>query len=393
MLVVLVVLVSLFLAAHACGWLARRMRLPPIVGHLTAGIVLGPLVLGRAMGDSWEALFPAELREDVQSITAVSAIIFVFCVASLSLSLAPGDGREVLIVAASTFAVPFVGAVILMAAIPGASPGTAQTLFFATAMGVSAVPVLARIVEESGLQATRIGRVSLASSVVTDSAAWVLMMCLAAVIGHKSIVSLVLLGALGAGLIVGRDMFRGALGHLEQRVRSRLGLLVLIGVLLAAGAVTAACLGLDPIFGAFAAGIFAPKSERARYVVTRVSRVNGAVLLPVFFATTGLCLPIGTDQSVDLALLGLILFVAVAGKLGGVALIVPVSRLRSGELAAVGILLSARGATELIFLEVGRELGLMSSEIYVTMVLMALITTIVSSVWIRRLGSDGRRRL
>ena len=128
-------------------------------------------------------------------------------------------------------------------------------------------------------------------------------------------------------------------------------------------------------------------------MLTIVSRVNGAVLLPVFFATTGLCLPIKVDQSVDLLLLGLILFIAVAGKLGGVALVLPVSRLSGGELAAVGVLLSARGATELIFLKVGRDLGLMSSEIYVTMVLMALITTIVSSVWIRLLVSDGHPRL
>ena len=321
------------------GGVLERVQQPRVIGEVLAGVVLGASVLGVLPGDPSEALFPAEVRDVLRVIGEVALFVYVFrVVAGLDLGRLRAEGGVVARVAVVGFAVPFAaGVLVALAVLPsvaGDPPAVSFVLFLATAFGVTAFPVLARIVEQRGLQQRRAGRVALAAAAGQELFLWPALA--------------LIVGSAGAGTPVAAII----------------------------------------VLSAFAAGLGLPRAGRDRALAaldTTVGRRANALLLPVFFALPALDLDVGGLGADGFALLAFVLLVAVAGKVAGAGLAARSGGLPAREALTVGALMNARGLVELVVLGIGLRAGLLDERLYSVMVLMALATTLMTGPVIARL--------
>ncbi len=406
LLYLLIDLVIIIAAARLFGALARRIGQPAVIGEVVAGILLGPTVLGRIAPGAPEALFPREVP--LRSIADLGLVFFMFLVGlELDPRLMRAQGRRAVIISLSGILAPFVlGMLVATALAPVNNGGTflegvahpPQTLTFAlflgAAMCITAFPILARILVETGLYKTGVGTAALCAAAVDDAIAWIL---LAAVVGitktgspAQAGVAFALTAVFAAFMLtVGRWL----LGLLARRydAAGRLSIdqvaIVLAGVLLSAFATER--IGIHAIFGAFVFGAIMPKrSGMTRELTDKIEDFTVIVLLPVFFTVTGLRTNLLTLNSP--ALLGwLLLIVAVAtvGKFAGCGLAARLTGSSGREAVVVGALMNTRGLTELVILSIGLSLGVLSDRTFAMMVIMALATTFMAAPIVNRLIS------
>ena len=390
----LVDLVVILLATRVGGRLARRVGQPPVVGEVLAGLALGPSLLGLVPGDVQARLFPAEVRPALSAVAEIGVVLYVFVVGS-GLDLAPVAGRRRLVASVSvgSVALPFALGVLLALrlhpshdTVDGASVDLLPfALFVGASMAVTALPVLARILDDRGLQRTAVGQVALLSAAVNDVAAWLLLAVVLAVVAATGGSGLLLLALETVAFVA---VLLGVLAPaLRAAVRRRTGarlpaptLQVLTG--LAVCALATHAIGLHAVFGAFLFGAALPPDERLQDARRRLGRV-GLVLLPVFFASTGLRVDL---SGADVALAGevaLVLLVACAGKLGGATAGALAGGMRGRSAATVGVLMNTRGLAELVLLEVGRSTGVLDQELFAVLVVMAVLTTLMTGPLLR----------
>lgn len=319
--------------ARAFGFLFQRLRQPAVIGEMVAGIVLGPSLFGYWLPTQHAALFPDQSRVALTLIAQTGVLLFMFVVGTrVELDVFRRHSRAIVAIAASGIVVPFVlGAGLATFLYDGFAtssiPRLPFILFLATAMSVTAFPVLARIIIERRLDGTVPGNTALVCAALNDAAAWALVASVAGLVpGDRAPVSLAVHGVFVA-FVTG-----------------------------------AACAALLPRVVPFASRVEAPAST---------------LLLPVFFALTGL--------RTDLRLLGAgdaswiwcaaVVIVATAGKLGGTALAALWAGIPRAEALTLGALMNTRGLMELVVLNIGYELGLLPPEVFAMMVVMALVTT------------------
>ncbi len=378
--------------------LSKRVRQPPVVAEIAIGIVLGPSLLGLLPGDLPGRIFPADARPMLAAVAQVGLLLFMFLAGwEMDLGRLRGRGRSVGAMAGLSMAVPFAlgaGAAALLAGrYAGEGSGTtAFVLFLSTAFAITAFPVLARIITDSGLTGTRVGSMAMACAAVGDVLAWCVLVLVVAVSesdgpGHFfTVVGLTAAYALAMVLVV-RPLLRQLLIR-SPRTASGANLLVLIasGVFLSAW--TTSWIGIHAIFGAFAFGLIMPREARERLHRRVATPLSGIVtlLLPVFFIVTGLSVDVGLLGLGGLAALGLILLVAVVGKYAGTVLPARMSGMSWRDAGAFGTLMNTRGLTEIVILSIGRELGVIDQEMFTMMVLMALVTTAMAGPLLHWLG-------
>ncbi|GGK70245.1 hypothetical protein Sme01_27830 [Sphaerisporangium melleum] len=391
-----VAIAVVILAARLFGGLARRVGQPPVVGEIFAGLCLGPSVLGAVFPAAGDWLFPIEIRPVLQGLADIGLIALMFVVGQESRRTPlKGHGGTAMSIAQAGIAGPFLGGALLAVLLypawagPRADP-VVFAMFLGSALSITAFPVLARILDEKGMTRTRVGRLSMLCAAIADVVAWCMIAAMAAVAGQDSparaaltVVLVVAYGAFMAG--PGRRLLARLFAAIEGYGEGARLLALIVGLLLSS-AVTSA-IGIHAIFGAFIFGFCCPPAVIARQA-ERINALSGALLLPFFFVGTGLRTDVWRD-GLSAALIGVTLLVtavALAGKLAGPMLMARSSGLSWADSGTLGVLLNARGLTELVLLNLGLSLGLLSDRLFVALVLMALATTAMTAPLLRLAG-------
>ena len=363
---------------------------PPVIGEVVAGILLGPSLLGRVSPAGMDFLLPAEAAGHLGVIAQLGAILYMFIVGlELNTGQLRSIARSVLAVSHVSIVLPFVlGAALALWLYPALSnravPFTSFALFVGVAMAITAFPVLARILTDRGLARTGLGVTALGAAAVGDVTAWCL---LALVVGvAKARVGEALLVLLWSALFVAGMLLvvRPLVAAYVRRhgdvppARGTIAV-VIIGVLLAA--LTTEVIGVHAVFGAFLLGVLIPHDSRlARDIGRKLYDVVTVLLLPAFFAFTGLRTQIGlVSTGAEWAMCAAIVLAATAGKFGGALVAARATGHSWRDAAAVGALMNTRGLMELIVLNIGLDLGVISPTLFAMMVVMALATTMATA--------------
>jgi Kef-type K+ transport system membrane component KefB len=377
--------------ALVAGRLARRLDQPRVIGEIAVGLLLGPTLLGWVFPGVSAFLFPPALNGKIDALAKLGVILFVFFV---GLEFQPALIRMRRRLLASLIAGSLVLPLLLGVAVAfplysqlagdGAARG-AFTLFLGVAISITALPVLASILEDAGLAGRPIGALAIGCAVATDVAAWCLLAVVAAETGSGGAghvgVRLAGVAAIGAGaILLLRPGVRRALATLPPWVAPLLALGLAVGLAWATDAI-----GVSVIFGAFLAGlVFGGRGGRS---LDRVRAVNRVVLLPVFFVATGLRIDLHADATAALVAAGVaVLAVATVSKVGGVFAAARANGLDRRDSLGLGFLLNTKGLTEIVVLRLGYDLGLISRGALGVLIVVALVTTAAAVPALRALG-------
>jgi Kef-type K+ transport system membrane component KefB len=387
--------------AELLGQLAHRLGQPRVIGDILSGILLGPSLLGALQPHLADWLFAPAVRTQINLLAQLGLVLFMFLV-GLEFNPTLLKGRLPLAsrISAVGVLVPLVLglglAAVLEAWQPTLLPGDhslAGALFMGTAMAITAFPVLARILAEHNLQEHPVGALAITAAAFDDVVGWILLAAVVAFSKSGSVAGALptLVGTLlyAATLLLATAPLRR---WLERRQRRGKGLGRMLQTLVFSGALLSAVatelIGVHLIFGAFLWGLAMPRSEPLqRWLNLRLETVVLRLLLPLFFAISGLNTRIGSLHTPQLWLAAaLVLVVAVGGKFLGCWGVARLSGVQPREAQALGWLMNTRGLTELVVLNVGLSLGVITPELFTMGVLMALVTTAMASPLLDRLG-------
>lgn len=372
--------------------LARRFGQPAVIAEVIAGICLGPSLLGRLAPHAFQELFPKTSLPGLSLLSQFGLIFFMFLIGlELDPNLLRGRGKSSFAISAAGICVPFaLGALVALQIYEtqaGADvPRISFVLFMGIAMSITAFPVLARILAERNLIRTKLGSIALACAAADDVTAWCLLAVVVSVVNAK--------GASGAiittleALIFASGMLllvRPLLARLATRITTRENLtqnvVALTFVLLLISALTSELIGIHALFGAFLFGAIMPRhGDYAHALAERLEDFVVVALLPLFFAFSGLRTQLGLlSGSSDWLLCFGLTAVACIGKFGGSFGVARLTGMSTRDSAALGVLMNTRGLMELIVLNIGLDLGVISPKIFTMMVIMALVTTIMTT--------------
>jgi Kef-type K+ transport system membrane component KefB len=390
MLHVLLALIVVIILARMLGSLFRRFHQPPVVGEIIAGILLGPSVLGRFAPGVAFAVLPSSVAPFLNVISQVGVILYMFLVGlELDPKLLRNRGHATVAISHASILAPFVmGAALALFLYPRLSLGgvtfTSFSLFIAVSMSITAFPVLARILTDRGIHKTRMGVIALTCAAVDDVTAWCLLALVVSVVHARTsgAMSTIVLAVafIAAMILVARPaMVRLTLLHGNRGLTQ--GVLAAIFVTLLLSALTTDVIGIHAIFGAFALGAIIPHdSSLARELTDRLEDLVIVLLLPAFFAFTGLRTQIGLVHGTgEWMVCALIIAVASVGKFGGAAIAARLTGLGWRDSSALGVLMNTRGLVELIVLNIGYDLKVIPPTLFAMLVIMALITTFATT--------------
>jgi Kef-type K+ transport system membrane component KefB len=385
-------LVIILAAARACGLLLKYFGQPAVIGEMAAGLLLGPIVFGAIAPDLHAQLFAKETLGGLSALSTVGLVLFMFIVGA---ELRAPDGVRAQVKAAGWVGVLGVllpmgaGLAISPMVYPLAPEGVAFwpfALFMAAALSITAFPVMARILKDRGLTQTRIGRLALSSAAIADVFAWVMLAVVVALAGVGDGASGLLRTTIGtiALLALVFGVLRPLYGWLMRRFApsgepsQMLLAALLLGALGCAGLTE--WLGLHAVFGAFLFGACLPRDDRLlRCLVERLEYIAIVLLMPIFFALAGLNTTPDAFVGTGLGALLLVLFAAIVGKMAGGAAGARVAGYGWRESFATGALMNARGLMELIVMKVGLDAGLIGPSLFTMLLVMALVTTVMTS--------------
>lgn len=409
-------LTAILATCRIVGWLGRRfLGQTQVVMEMVAGVVLGPSLFGLLAPGLQARLFPRQLEivadagtvavthpsmAVLYALSQLGLVLYMFLIGiELDLGQLRGRARGAGLVSGAGILVPFVlgGALALPLLarddlFAPAMSTSAAVIFLGASMSITAFPMLARMLYERGLASSRMGTLALAAGAAGDAFAWCLLaLVLARFDGQPSLALVTLGGGLLFGLAV-LTVGRRVLRHLAQRFvrEGELGTGTYTGVLLVlmASALLSDAIGIYAVFGAFFVGAAMPRGALARAVVARTEPLTVSLLLPIFFVFSGLNTRIGLVDSTDLwAVTATIVVIAVVGKGVACTLAARVAGESWHDSLRIGTLMNARGLMELIILNIGLERGLITPTLFAVMVLMAIITTVITSPifdWIDR---------
>jgi Kef-type K+ transport system membrane component KefB len=386
-------LVIILGTARLLGLALRYLGQPAVIGEMAAGIVLGPIVFGALAPELHAHVFDPASRGGLEALSQIGLVLFMFIVgAELRL---PTGVRSQLVAATWIGLLSVLLPMALGLAI--ASPLYARlapagvafwpfALFMAVAMSITAFPVMARILKDRGATQTTIGRLALTSAAVADVAAWA-MLALVVVLASsrrewdhfaRLLTGVALLCAVIFGLL--RPLIARLLARYASDGRPAGALLALLLIATLACAYATSFLGVHPVFGAFLFGACLPRDDRLlQSLVERLEHVAILLLMPVFFALAGLSTTADAFVGAGLGALGLILAVAIVGKFVGAGLGARIAGEPWRTSLAVGSLMNARGLMELIVMKVGLDIGVIGPELFTMLLVMALVTTVMTS--------------
>ncbi|MGW2560941.1 cation:proton antiporter [Streptomyces sp. NPDC001514] len=388
----LIALPLVILACKAGAQLVRRIGQPPVVGEIAVGILLGPSLLGWLWPQAQSWLFPGSVLPYISILGNLGLLAFMFVVGlELDLRSLRGHSKTAVAVSQASIALPLVLGVLLAWGMYGsfAPQGVGRlqfAMFLAVSMSITAFPVLARILTDRGMYRTRVGALALACAAVDDVTAWCLLALVVAVAKSSSPLDAVTTAVLALAFTLFMYFaVRPALTRWAARAERAYTDSVVLVVLfsgLCLSALATEEIGVHALFGAFLFGVATPRGNRMiERQAARLQAFTVPVLLPLFFVTTGL--------KTDLSLLAsdprqwlwaaAVLAVAVIAKWGGGTGAARLAGQNWRDALSIGALMNCRGLTELVVLNIGLSLGVIGPDLFTILVLMALLTTAVTS--------------
>jgi len=386
--------------ARICGVLARRVGQPAVIGEIVAGLILGPTVLSTLAPGVIHVLLPAAVLPDLSLLAQAGLVIFMFSVGleadrgmlRLHAKVIGAASQAMMVV---PFALGVVVAIPLYATFAGPTAGVVPyAIFVGTALSVTAFPVLARIVQESGLRDTRLGSMAMLCAAVCDVLSWCALAVVLAMTKAQgpwaAIRALVLTAALCAVLLlVVRPLLVALTGrYAGVPVPGSVRLVLVVGLIFGLAAVTDK-IGVHDIFGGFLAGLVLPRGTvLLRPVTGQLGALNRALLLPVFFVSIGLQVNMWYAVARPAVLIGgaVLLLAAIVGKFGGTAVVASAGGMPRKSALGLGALMNARGVTDIVVISAGLSAGVIDSNAFTVLVMMALITTAMAGPALRWLG-------
>lgn len=384
--------VLIVVSSRLIGLLAKRADQPMVIAEVVAGILLGPSLLGWLLPGVSAALFPKASLAALGLVAQIGLALFMFLVGlELDPKLLRGRGHASVVISHSSILAPFaLGALLALYLYPRlADPGvrfSAFTLFMGSAMSITAFPVLARILGERRLLRSKIGALAITCAAVDDVTAWCILAFVVAVVRTTGVLAALKTTLLAVGYIL--LMLKGIqplLRRLGARSSTREGLtqntVALTLVLLFLSSLATELIGIHALFGAFLLGAIIPKEGGfATTLAEKLEDLVVVLLLPMFFAYSGLRTQIGLLNTAESWLMcALIIAVACLGKFGGSTFAARAVGLSWREASAIGILMNTRGLMELVVLNIGLDLGVISPKLFAMMVIMALVTTFITT--------------
>jgi len=405
--ILLLQLVVIIIAARVFGALIRRVGQPRVMGEIIAGIVLGPSVLGLFSPQAMGFLFPTNSLEPLRLLSQIGVALFMFVVGmELDLAHLRQKAHTAIMVSHASIIVPFfLGTALSLLVYASLAPSqisfTAFSLFLGIAMSITAFPVLARILEDRGLLQTPLGTIALTCAAIGDVTAWC---ALALVIAISQSISwapslltvAVTLTFISVMVLLVRPLLSRLLSTGAKTTQQRAAMMAGVLAFVLGCALLTEAIGIHALFGAFVAGVIIPSTPGMRDLLKeKLGSFSAAALLPLFFAITGLRLQIGLlNDWQSWAMLGVVILVATTGKLGATMLMARWTGMSWRDAFALGALMNTRGLVELVVLNIGYDLGILSARAFAMLVLMALVTTFMTGplLTLARASSQYRER-
>jgi Kef-type K+ transport system membrane component KefB len=377
--------------ARLAGMLFKRIGQPQVVGEMFAGILLGPSLFGAVAPSLYSLLFPAASLGYLHALSQFGLVLFMFGVGvSLDHAELHNNRRTALVTSHASIATPFcLGSGLALFLYPRLSTTgvgfTSFALFLGAAMSITAFPVLARILQERNLLRTRMGTLAMACAAIDDATGWCILayIVMFVQVRHAAAPWVPIVGALAyvlAMFFAVRPLLPRFEAHFRKHGRISDQAYTWIVVLLLVSAVATQQLGLHLVFGAFLMGALMPKDEAFVHALRdKFDSLAVHVLLPLFFAYSGLRTNLGALGGFVWVYALLATGVAIAGKFGGSMLAARMAGIPMRDAASLGILMNTRGLMELVVLNIGLDIGIISPTVFTIMVLMALTTTFMTS--------------
>ena len=392
--VLLLALAAVILTGRVVSSILERVGQPPVIGEVLAGILLGPSLLGWISRDwfglAQSPLLPPDVAPYLAIIAQLGVILYMFLVGlEFDASLLRAQAHSAIAISHASIIVPFLLGCALALGLysrlaPPGVPFTSFALFIGIALSVTAFPVLARILTDRGMVRTELGVLALSCAAVDDVTAWCLLAIVAGVVESQvgNAVQVIVLSALYVGgmLLVVRPVAARLIAQFVGKGLSPTAVTIIFSSLLLSALMTEQ-IGIHAVFGAFLLGVIIPHdSYIAHSLKAGLEQVVTVLLLPAFFAYTGMRTQIGLVSGWDEWMIcGLIILVASIGKFGGTIAAARLAGLNWRMSSSLGILMNTRGLMELIVLNVGLDLGVISPTLFAMMVLMALATTLMTT--------------
>jgi Kef-type K+ transport system membrane component KefB len=389
--ILLAQIITIIVIARFFGWIFRKIGQPSVIGEIIAGIFLGPSVVGMYFPEFSSALFPSESLGNLQFLSQIGLILFMFVIGmELDLKVLKNKANEAVVISHASIVFPFALGISLAYFIYNKfSPPNVQflsfSLFLGIAMSITAFPVLARIVQERGIHKTRLGTIVITCAAADDITAWCLLAAVIAIVKAGTFISSLYVIGLAFLYVIAMlflvKPFLKRVGELYSTPESLSKPVVAIFFLtLIMSSYATEVIGIHALFGAFMTGAIMPDVSKFRNIfIEKVEDVAVILLLPLFFVFTGLRTQIGLINDPYLwKVTGFIILVAVVGKFVGSALAAKFVGQNWKDSLTIGALMNTRGLMELVVLNIGYDLGVLTSEIFTMMVIMALVTTFMT---------------
>ena len=386
----------ILIAARAGGVLFERMGQPSVIGEIAAGIALGPTLLGLLPGDPSSDLFPADALAVLQLIGQLGLVLFMFAVGwDLDLKIVRHRERAAATVSIASILLPFALGLALAAhlhpehdTVAGAAvPFWPFALFLGASLSLTAFPVLARILQETGLASSPIGTLVITAAAVDDVIGWSVLALALAVLASSGAWDYVrLLVEIALFVAVVAVVLRPVLHRLLRHASPAREALVLPTAL--AGAYVTDAIGIHAVFGAFLVGAAMPRPDAEHTLKELRRRLSPVIsfLAPIYFVTSGMAVDIPGLRAGDLADLVLIITAACAGKFLGAFAGARVTGMGVRDASVIGVLMNTRGLIEIVLLTVGVDVGLIDDRLFTLLAVMAIVTTLLTSPLLRRIG-------
>jgi Kef-type K+ transport system membrane component KefB len=389
--ILLLQIITIIAAARFLGWLFKKMHQPSVMGEIIAGILLGPSFVGIYFPEFSAFLFPSNSLANLQFLSQIGLILFMFIVGmELDIKLLRNSAKDAVVVSHASIIFPFALGVALAYFIyesfaPAHIGFISFSLFMGIAMSITAFPVLARIIQERGLSKTKLGTQVLTCAAADDITAWCLLAAVIAIVKAGSAV-----GALYTILVtftyvlvmmkLVQPFLKKITDKYSREKTPGKQVVVIFFITLIISAYTTEAIGIHALFGAFMAGVIMPSQLNFRSVfIEKIEDVSLVLLLPLFFVFTGLRTQISLLNDTHLWMVcGAIIAIAIIGKFLGSALAAKFTGQDWKDSLSIGVLMNTRGMMEMVVLNIGYDIGVLTPPVFAMMIIMALVTTFMT---------------